>query len=298
MHTDNNFILSCKKNTNPLIPSLKRKIVGKTMLFTNARNEKNMKEWVAHHLLLGFDLIYIFDHKSKIPLENELVCFKNKVVVVRCEIDGAIKMYLMMKAAKLATAIGADWMLYLDADEFLVLNAFQNIKQMLCYYLFADSLAINWLLFGTNHLSKEPDQGLLIENYTLSDLKIDKHVKTFVRPSQVVSAVTPHYFAIANPNKMVSINMQLMKDTKSFNEWDIEYTRCAAFIAHYVYQSEESYIKRKVNLPRDDNNQHRQPEQNIHAKHNSVKNDLVKEKYAENIHRLLDKVKKLKSDDK
>jgi hypothetical protein len=68
MHTDNNYILSCKKNTNPLISSLKRKIVGKTMLFTNARDEKNMKEWVAHHLLLGFDLIYIFDHKSKIPL--------------------------------------------------------------------------------------------------------------------------------------------------------------------------------------------------------------------------------------
>jgi len=40
------------------------------VLFTNARNEKNIKEWAAHHLLLGFDLVYIFDHKSDVPLIN------------------------------------------------------------------------------------------------------------------------------------------------------------------------------------------------------------------------------------
>ena len=32
------------------------------VLFTNARDESNLKEWCAHHLLLGFDCIYIFDH--------------------------------------------------------------------------------------------------------------------------------------------------------------------------------------------------------------------------------------------
>ena len=34
------------------------------ILFTNARNEKNIKEWAAHHLLIGFSAICIFDHKS------------------------------------------------------------------------------------------------------------------------------------------------------------------------------------------------------------------------------------------
>ena len=32
---------------------------GKVILFTNARDELKLKEWVAHHLLLGFDFIYI-----------------------------------------------------------------------------------------------------------------------------------------------------------------------------------------------------------------------------------------------
>jgi hypothetical protein len=203
--------------------------------------------------------------------------------------DGPIKMPLMLKAAKIATTSGANWMLYLDADEFLVLNAFQNVKQMLKYYLLADSIAINWLMFGTNNHIKEPTDGLILENYTKSDALIDKHVKTFVRPSQVVDAITPHYFVIVNPNRMVSLNMKPMGNSQSFNEWPIEFNKCPAFIAHYVYQSEESYINRKINLPRDDNSLYRKIEDNIHAKHNSVENEMVKSKYTNGIKFLLEK---------
>jgi len=275
-----------KKNYTPLNDS-KRKMVGKTILFTNARDEKNIREWVAHHLLIGFNLIYIFDHKSKFPLSQELNIFKKGVIVERCELEGAIKMKLMMKAAQIASGAGADWMLYLDADEFLILNAFQNVKQLLTHYLFADSVAINWLMFGTNYHKKEPETGLVIENYTKSDLTLDKHVKTFVRPSQVVNAITPHYFVISEPARMVSINMRPMCDSKSFNEWNLTYNKCSAFVAHYVFQSEESYINRKINLPRDDNNVFRQMEENIHGKHNEIENLSVKNKYAERISILL-----------
>jgi|LauGreSBDMM110SN_4_FD.fasta_scaffold01392_4 hypothetical protein len=288
---NNNVLLTHKKNQLIPLNDPRRKLVGKTILFTNARDEKNIKEWVAHHLILGFELIYIFDHKSTTPISQELRNFKKGVIVERCEMDGPIKMPLMLKAAKIATVAGADWMLYLDADEFLVLNAFQHVKQMLKYYLMADSLAINWLLFGTNNYIKDPEDGLIIENYTKSDKLIDKHVKTFVRPSQVVDAITPHYFVISNPSRMVSINMTPMSNSQSFNEWPIEYNKCPAFIAHYVYQSEESYINRKINLPRDDNSLYRKIEENIHSKHNSVENELVKNKYADGINVLLEKIK-------
>jgi len=284
---ENVFSMGHRKNKPMPLNDSKRKIVGKTILFTNARDEKNIKEWVAHHLLLGFNLIYIFDHKSKVPLSQELNIFKKGVIVERCELEGPIKMQLMMKASKIARDAGADWMLYLDADEFLVLNAFQNVKEMLKYYLFADSVAINWLMFGTNYHKKEPDSGLIIENYTKSDLILDKLVKTFVRPSQVINAITPHYFVISEPARMVSTNMKPMQSSKSFNEWKITYNMCAAFVAHYVFQSEESYINRKINLPRDDNSMFRQMEENIHERHNETENLSVKNKYTERISSLL-----------
>jgi len=299
MYNINNNIVSLRNNKTQLVQPIqpiplndtRRKLVGKVILFTNARDEKNIKEWVAHHILLGFDLIYIFDHKSIKPISHEVKKFKKGVIVERCEMEGAIKIPLMLRASKIATSAGADWMLYLDADEFLVLNAFQHVKQMLKYYLMADSLAINWLMFGTNNHRKEPKNGLIIENYTKSDALIDKHVKTFVRPSQVIDAITPHYFIIVNSGRMVSLNMKPMGNSQSFNEWPIEYNKCAAFVAHYVYQSEESYIKRKINLPRDDNSLYRTIEENIHSKYNSSNNEFVKNKYANSIKLLLEKIK-------
>jgi len=259
----------------------------KTILFTNARDEENIKEWIAHHLIIGFDIVYIFDHKSIIPIKDEVACFKKGVIVERRNENGSIKLPLMLRAAKIAQSAGADWMLYLDADEYLVLNNFFNVKQLLSQYWSADSLAINWLRFGTNNHKHTPKSGLVVENYTSSDEKIDKHVKTFVRPNQVINAVTPHYFVIKNPNKMTSLNGNRCT---SFNEWDISFQSCPAFIAHYEYQSEETYIKRKVNLPRDDNSEFRQIETNIHMKHNECINTLVKDKYAQHIKDLLDKL--------
>ena len=38
------------------------------ILFTNARDEPNIAEWIAHHLLLGFDKVVVFDNLSKNPI--------------------------------------------------------------------------------------------------------------------------------------------------------------------------------------------------------------------------------------
>lgn len=154
----------------------------KVILFTNARDEIHIKEWAAHHLLLGFDIVYIFDHKSKIPIKPEFGNFKNRVVVERCEMENPVKLPLMQRAAMIAKSSGAHWFIYLDADEFLILNKYSNIKRMIADFPLAHSISINWLCFGSNYHVNEPS-GLMLENYTKSELYLDKHVKTFVKTS-------------------------------------------------------------------------------------------------------------------
>ena len=285
------FILSNQKfnySRSKQLTEFERKNVNRVILFTNARNEKNMREWAAHHLLLGFDCIYIFDHKSTYPLANDFKNFDKRVVVERCELHNPVKIPLMTRAAKIASKINADWMLYLDSDEFLILNSFTDIKQMLRLFNFADSLSINWLMFGTSHLKKEPD-GLLIENYTKSELLLDSHVKCFVRPSQIVKATNPHFYNIKNSLRSITINNKVCSPPGPFNKWNVEFYKSPAFIAHYVYQSEETYLKRKISLPRDDANEFRQIDKKIHSYHNNVVNVLPKEKYSENIKKFLEK---------
>ena len=65
--------MSSYKNNNllPLLnTSCRRTDCSSVILFTNARDEPNIAEWIAHHLLLGFDKIVVFDHLSKIPIHT------------------------------------------------------------------------------------------------------------------------------------------------------------------------------------------------------------------------------------
>ena len=259
----------------------------RVMLFTNARDEKNIKEWAAHHLLIGFDLIVIFDHKSKERISQEFINFDERIKVYRCEVEGPVKMKLMMNAVNIAKEYNVDWLLYLDADEFLILNSFKGVKHMLSYYSHADSVAINWLLFGSNHHIKEPE-GLILENYTKSDLILDKHVKTFVRPDKVLNANNPHFYVMKDKTKMYNIFNQVMNSPFYWNDIELLYVNSPAYIAHYVYQSEETYVNRKVNLPRDDTSTFREKDENIHTKNNEIINEDPKNKYSENLKQFLE----------
>jgi hypothetical protein len=284
------FSLTTVKNLAKfnLITDERRKIINKVILFTNARDEKNIKEWTAHHLLLGFDFIYIFDHKSQIPLKSVFANFDKRVVVERCEMANKVKLPLMNKAAQIAKQADADWMIYLDADEFIILNAFKNVKQLLYTYRGADQLAVNWVAFGSNHHKQDPE-GLMLESYTRSDPTLHTHIKSFVRPSQIKSATSPHFYNIMNPGRDVTITNRIKHQGSPFNECNLEFGKAFAYIAHYAIQSEETYKKRKVDLPTDHTAEYRGnfDPVGIHQIHNSTENLLPKNRYAARVRNFL-----------
>jgi hypothetical protein len=283
-----NFVLNKNRSLhlakNVEISNEQRKIINRVMLFTNARDEKNIKEWVTHHLLIGFDIVYIFDHKSIIPLTSEFANFDSRVYVERCEIPSKVKIPLMNRAKIIAQKFGADWMIYLDADEFVVLNSFKNVKHMLYAFRYADQLAINWVPFGSNNHVNEP-KGLMIDNYTRSDAKLDKHVKSFVRPSKIINSIHPHFYNIVNTLRNITINNKVLSPPNAFNECDIAFDKAHAFIAHYAIQSEETHTRRKVNLPTDNTGTFRghPNSEHLHKAHNSTENLILKNKYSERI---------------
>ena len=142
-------------------------------------------------------------------------------------------------------------------------------------------------MFGSNNLKTDPD-GLILDNYTKSDLMLDQHVKSFVRPFQATHAGNPHFYHIKNKSRMYALNTTLSKPY-TFNTKTVEYFNAPAFIAHYVNQSEESYTNRKLNLPRDDSgdNRNKIDTETIHAMYNSFENTFPKLKYAKNVQAFL-----------
>jgi len=276
-------------NNNSKMNNYVNIICKKVCLFTNARDEKHIREWAAHHLLIGFDEIVIFDHKSKIPLTKVFENFDKRVKIINVSYLGSmVKTTLMNKASDIANLKGMDWMIYLDADEFIILNKFKGVKQLLSVYNHADSLAINWLLFGSNNLKNDPD-GLILENYTSSDLFLNDHVKSFVRPSKIIRPGNPHFYFIKDSNRYFGINNKRIITLHHSNIYNVEYHKTPIYIAHYVNQSEETFTKRKLLLPRDDNGEHRQLNniEEIHNQYNSNENNDPKNKYAEQVKKFL-----------
>ena len=285
------------KNNNNFTITKKYKTVNygltrKVALFTNARNEKHIKEWATHHLLIGFDMIFIFDHKSNVPLSNRFQNFDKRVNIINVSyLNLPIKFTLMKVACEIAKKQKFDWMLYLDCDEFLILNKqFVGVKHFLNHYNHTHSLGVNWLMFGSNNLVKDPDS-TIFENYTKSDLLLNDHVKSFVRPYEVLNVVNPHYYVIQNKLKMYGINNKILIDSLTFNHLPIPFYASPAYIAHYVTQSEETYIKRKGQLPADDTGIMRSVNisdvSHIHSVYNETDNFQPKTKYSENINKFL-----------
>jgi len=261
----------------------------KVGLFCNARDEKNIKEWAAHHLLIGFDIIIIFDHKSQNPLSNVFSKFDKRVIIVKTSLpDGNIKIKLMNNAIAISKKLNVDWFIYLDADEFLILNSkFKGVKHFLNTYSYADSLGVNWLMFGTDNLINEPS-GLILENYTKSCKNLDQHVKSFVRPNEVINSDNPHYYKVRNPYKMLGLTFNIMTYPQCFNKLltKVPYYISPAYIAHYVYQSEETYIKRKINIIGDNGIKRPNLGKEIHKHYNDTKN-LQPQKYIKRIKQFL-----------
>jgi hypothetical protein len=270
----------------------------KVALFCNARDEKNIKEWAAHHLLIGFDSIIIFDHKSVIPLTNVFKNFDKRVSIIRINLDEVtendknIKKFLMNKAINIAVKMNYDWFIYLDADEFLIINKFfKGVKHLLNSYSYGDSLGINWVMFGSNNLVEEPN-GLILENYTRSNLYIDQHVKSFVRPNEVKFSDNPHYYHIRDPSRMLGIDYRRINFPQCCNNLKIPYYRAPVYIAHYVYQSEETYRKRKIDLKGDDGCVRQDIGKEIHKYYNNIIN-LQPQKYVSQIKEFLNYYDKL-----
>jgi hypothetical protein len=245
---------------------------SKVALFCNARDELNIKEWATHHLLLGFDSIIIFDHKSEIPLKNVFSNFNKRVFVIRTELpDGCIKMKLMNLAKCIAKKCKIDWFIYMDADEFLILNKYNNIREFISSYSFADSIGINWLFFGTNHFTKDPP-GLTLENFTKSSKMLCNHVKTFVRTNKVINADNPHFYHMKNKKKMVGIDGKRITTYPAIHEYIVPFEEAPLYIAHHVYQSEQTYLRRKIRLMADDGSIRTDQGKEIHNVFNDVDN--------------------------
>lgn len=119
-----------------------------------------IEEWIQHHLDIGIDKIYIFDDNPEgypdmrnLPVVKKYLC--RKVFFIK---SAKKEQYMQLpfyntfyKTHKFK------WCFFIDIDEFIDLNGFDNIKDYICQDKFsqAEVILLPWKYYGDNdNLSK------------------------------------------------------------------------------------------------------------------------------------------------
>lgn len=204
-----------------------------------ARDEdKDIKEWLDYHLMIGFEHFLIFDNNSLIPLKQTLKEFiaAGLVTVEDFPMRNAQQLSAYMSALKYWGS-NTRWLAFIDIDEFIVPMQKTNICDFLDSYNQYAGIGANWAMFGANGHIHRPAGGI-IENYT-SCLGLNPHIKSILQPSLTNLAKSAHHFTYKSGYFCVNEDSIPIK---SFCSYPIgEKIR----INHYYYKSRDDF-KEKI----------------------------------------------------
>lgn len=248
----------------------------KVCLATSSKNEKHIIEWIKYYIKIGIDHFIIYDDLSDVPIKNIFIenkidnsiytIFRNnntenlytdinkRYIVHKCYHPDTWKKLIIPELIKKKI----DYVLYVDLDEFLYINKYKNIQELVTYYLPFDVLKINWLFFGSDNLINNNGINNIIDLFTKSHPFLCNEtgaLKSITKVSSIsidndIFQYGPHTLPIIKNsivkdienNILLSYGNDLNHSTPSLH--DKNYIN-KIYIAHYSCQDLTNFVKRK-----------------------------------------------------
>jgi hypothetical protein len=156
-------------------------------------------EWLAFHMLVGFESFYIYAHKTNDGMTETLAKLARRYDIKIHLLDD--QPYPQLQAYNHAVNSyldGLDWMAVLDGDEFLAPTEGLHLAPALAPFEARplSALAVYWLCYGSNGHVKDPD-GLVVQDYPRHShphYAQNRHVKSVLRGRQQVQVQGSHLF--------------------------------------------------------------------------------------------------------
>lgn len=234
----------------------------KVGISTKCKNEINIIEFIEHYLNLGFSYFFFLDDNSK-PSINSIIkdTYGNKyndIIKIVVNSDGwedNTNHNLIIKFTKIINIHldeikqHVNYLLNVDMDEYLVLknSIFENkIQNVITYYEPFDMLKINWLYFGNNNL-KNADCSTLKDKFTKSSNILSNPVKSLVKlESYNKERVSSHVFSLKANSIVKNVFNNIDVNNPKSNLQQINKNRVNLYLAHYVIQSTEYFVQRRL----------------------------------------------------
>lgn len=171
------------------------------------RNEARfIAEFVAWQFVIGFDTVVLLDNGSTDGTVSVAQAVRGDVRVIDWPTAAADYQMRGYEHACAVLSGSFDWLAFFDVDEFLVLPEGASLHAVLARCADADAVGVPWAIFGSSG-RHEATSGLVIETFTRraeAGFFPNRHIKSIVRPRQVLGALNPHAFRV--PGRYVGLD--------------------------------------------------------------------------------------------
>ena len=232
----------------------------KTCIYITVKDEKRLIEFINYHIKIGIDFFIILDDNSIEDVKNVLI--KNNINTDNYEIihiNGRKLLHDVYYTSShwnneiipILNKKNIDYILCIDADEFLYIGKFNNITDLIQYYSPFDSLKINMLLFGSNNLIINNTDSI-ISQFNKCCKKIYPYVKTITKVSSICTDkskgfnANSHVINVDNGITKNILNNVVGSKINITEKLDINYNDAPIYLAHYKCQDYTTYVERKV----------------------------------------------------
>jgi hypothetical protein len=205
-------------------------------------------EWLAFHMLVGFNKFFIYSHRSTDDMNQKLLKLASFYPIIVNEINTDERPQLLAyQHAVNAYLADIDWMAFIDGDEFFIPLTKSSVSEALQPYtsLQLSALAVFWRCYGSNGHFNEPN-GLIIENYprhSSADFDPNRHVKSIVKGREKVTVIGSHVFQ----TEFGTFDEHLRPIVNGYNP-DLQPTSEVFRINHYLLQSYEYFKQSKQKM--------------------------------------------------
>lgn len=236
-----------KKKHNTTAKSYKYQLTA-CLLFQN--EDRHLREWLEYHKLIGVEHFYLFNNLST---DNYLAVLEPYLSSGEVELydypftstNQAEYLGIQCAAYNQALTIAskeAKWLALIDTDEFIVPLKTDSLLEALKEFENYGGVYLNWLVFGTSHVEKVPEDRLKIEMLNHCEKTPVALGKSIVRPERVkIACNDPHRMWYLPPYFHVNTNHK-------FFDW-VAPIADKKLIIHHYYPGDLDFLV-NVKFPR------------------------------------------------
>jgi len=208
-------------------------------------NFEYIKEWCEHYLSLGVSKIIIYDNND-ISDKRKIKVPSSDVIVIdwRGIYSGQLPAY---EDCYKKYSNEFDWFGFFDSDEYLIINKWNNVQEMISELGFADIIAINWVNYD--------DMGVIKRNMRIPVNKFFTrvakywndfyHYKQFIKSGLEGFEIHQHNILLTNPTRLFK-RVNVKGESIGIDDYITKKHCNECFIKHVLTKTLSEYINEKA----------------------------------------------------